>query len=547
MQISEFKIHQRGLCFEVPEPQNQQRPTKYASYLGELYCVRCSPEKRKKNGQYFTPPEIADLMAAQINQRNDVIRILDAGAGTGVLGCALCEHLVNQKKKPSKIELVAYETDEELIELFEGAIKYLKRYIEEKGISFGFQIKKEDFVLKYAHNLQRTPSFFGQPDSDIKYDICISNPPYFKLSGTDSRAIAASEVVYGQPNIYFLFMAIAASILKIGGELVFITPRSFASGNYFRLFREKFFKLVRPEFIHLFNSRKEAFKKDCVLQENIILKSRRENDWQLDAESKSIVISSSSGIKDIELSRKKEIPLTDIIDLNTDNKVLKIPGEDWEEISAKFNLLKGSLEEYGLKISTGPVVAFRAKKFIFERQSENGKHIPLLWLRNVKAMKIAWPLYKRGKPQYIEESPESLPLLIPSGNYVLLRRFSAKEEARRLIAAPFIGKVYPYEMVGLENHINYIYRPGGTLKEEEAWGLAVLYNSSFYDSYFRGLNGSTQVGATEVNSIPFPPLETIIEIGKKAMSSAKVKNEIDLLANLAFNEIHHTKRIFVDV
>jgi len=546
MQMSKCKIQQRGLRFEAPEPLNQERPTKYAGYLGELYCIRCSPEKRKKTGQYFTPLEIADLMAAQINQKNDVIRILDAGAGTGVLGCALCEHLANQKEKPSKIKLVAYETDEGLIELLERAIKYLKRYIEEKGIPFEFQIKKEDFVLKYAHNLQKMPSFFNQPENDIKYDICISNPPYFKLPKTDSRAIAASEVVYGQPNIYFLFMAIAASVLKTGGELVFITPRSFASGNYFRLFREKFFKLVRPEFIHLFNSRGEAFKKDCVLQENIILKARRENNWQTDIESKSIVISLSSGIKDIELSRKRKIPLADIIDFNTDNKVLKIPEEDWEEISAKFNLWNGSLEKYGLKISTGPVVAFRAKKFIFERQSKNGKHVLLLWLHNVKAMEIAWPLYKREKPQYIEESSESLPLLIPNGNYVLLRRFSAKEETRRLVAAPFIGKLYPYEMIGLENHINYIYRPRGTLKEEEAWGLAVLYNSSFYDRYFRGLNGSTQVGATEVNSIPFPPLETIIEIGKKAMSNAKIKNEIDLLANLAFNETHHAKRILVN-
>ncbi len=485
-------------------------------------------------------------MAAQINQKNNVIRILDAGAGTGVLGCALCEHLTNRKKKPSKIELAAYETNEELIESLEKANKYLKQYLEEKGVSLEFQIRKEDFVLKYAHNLQKMPLFFNQPKVDIKYDICISNPPYFKLSGTDSRAVAASEVVYGQPNIYFLFMAIAASILRVGGELVFITPRSFASGNYFRLFREKFFKLVRPERIHLFNSRKEAFKKDRVLQENIILKARRENNWQQDVESKSVVISSCSGIKDIKLSRKRELPLVDIIDLNTDNKVLKIPEENWEKISAVFDGWQGSLEKYGLKISTGPVVAFRAKKFISEKESENKKYAPLLWLHNVKTMENIWPLYKPGKAQYIEESSESLPLLLPNGNYVLLRRFSAKEETRRLIAAPFIGRYYPYEMIGLENHINYIYRPGGMLKQEEAWGLAVLYNSSFYDRYFRGLNGSTQVGATEVSSIPFPPLEIIIEIGKRAMSNARIKNEIDLLANLAFNGTHTAKRILAN-
>jgi adenine-specific DNA-methyltransferase len=528
------------------EPQNQERPARYASRLGQLYCARCSPEKRKKNGQYFTPPEIADLMAAQINSGNACVSILDAGAGTGVLGCALCEHLANRKEKPSKIELAAYETDETLIELLERAFKYLKRYVKEKGISFEFQIKKEDFVLKYAHNLQETPSFPGQAKDDIKYDICISNPPYFKLSGTDPRAITASEVVYGQPNIYFLFMAVAAATLKIGGELVFITPRSFASGNYFKLFRKRFFKLVRPEFIHLFNSRKEAFKKYAVLQENIILKARRENNWRPDIKSKFVVISSSNGIADIELSRKRKIPLADIIDLSTDSKVLKIPEEDWEKVSVKFNLWNGSLAEYGLKISTGPVVAFRAKKFIFEKQTENAKCVPLLWLHNVKTMEIAWPLCKRGKPQYIRQYPESLPLLVPNGNYVLLRRFSAKEEARRLVAAPFIGKFYPYEMIGMENHINYIYRPKGTLREEEVWGLAVLYNSSFYDRYFRGLNGSTQVGATEVSSIPFPPMEIISEIGGKAISNANIKNEIDLLANLAFDETRRTKGILVN-
>ena len=37
---------------------------------------------------------------------------------------------------------------------------------------------------------------------------------------------------------------VAAKLLKEGGELIFITPRSFASGNYFRAFREAFFQAV---------------------------------------------------------------------------------------------------------------------------------------------------------------------------------------------------------------------------------------------------------------------------------------------------------------
>ncbi|MFA6187157.1 MAG: N-6 DNA methylase [Phycisphaerae bacterium] len=536
------------LKFEIPEPQTGERPVDYAYRLGELYCLNSSAEKKKENGQYFTPVEIADLMARQITQKNDTVRILDPGAGTGILGCALCEHLASQPQPPVKIELISYETDKEILYPLKKAVVFLKQYIEKKGLSFDFQIKEEDFILKYAHNIQNTPSFFNQNKEETKYDICISNPPYFKLSKADPRAFAASDIVHGQPNIYSLFMATAISVLKTGGEMIFITPRSFTSGNYFRLFREKFLKLAKPEFIHLFDSRKDTFKKDGVLQENIILKAKRLDNWQADPAKHSIVISSCGGINDIESAIKTEIPLTDVVDLSTNNKILKVPNlSNGENIFVKFGSFHGTLKEYELKISTGPVVAFRAEKFFCEENIKQENPVPLLWLHNLKAMKITWPLYKKGKLQYIKNTPESSPLLIKNNNYVLLRRFSTKEEPRRLVASPFIGRLYPYDYIGLENHINYIHKPNGVLKEEEAWGLAVLYNSSYYDNYFRDLNGSTQVSATEINSIPLPPLEVIVEIGKMAMSNAEALNDIDLLADIAFNEATNTEGVLVNV
>ena len=54
------------------------------------------------------------------------------------------------------------------------------------------------------------------------------------------------RVIHGQPNIYALFMAIAAHLLAKNGELIFITPRSYTAGPYFRLFREHFFSYVEP-------------------------------------------------------------------------------------------------------------------------------------------------------------------------------------------------------------------------------------------------------------------------------------------------------------
>ena len=71
--------------------------------------------------------------------------------------------------------------------------------------------------------------------------------------------------------------------------------------------------------------------------------------------------------------------------------------------------------------------------------------------------------------------------------------------------------------------------------EDEAWGLAVLFSSSFLDTYFRIHNGNTQVSATELRAMPLPPIEVIRKIGYKAKALSNPVDEIDTLASLAFN------------
>lgn len=47
----------------------------------------------------------------------------------------------------------------------------------------------------------------------------------------------------------------------------------------------------------------------------------------------------------------------------------------------------------------------------------------------------------------------------------------------------------------------------------------MLFNSTLYDTYYRMLNGSTQVNATEINSMPVPDIESIQEMGRKLMGT----------------------------
>jgi adenine-specific DNA-methyltransferase len=136
-------------------------------------------------------------------------------------------------------------------------------------------------------------------------------------------------------------------------------------------------------------------------------------------------------------------------------------------------------------------------------------------------------VYVGHKPQHIKLSATGKSLLVPNRNYVLIRRFSAKEELRRLVAAPWISETAPTQFVGFENHLNYIHRPGGELERDEAWGLAALLNSVLLDTYFRVSSGNTQVSATELRRMPLPPRNVLLSIGKRASSLGDSHAEID--------------------
>lgn len=502
------------------EPLDKELPSEYADRLGIYYTQQVTTKHKKNNGQFFTPIPIARLMSSYCDLAKTTIRILDPGCGTAILTCALIEHLVEMRNDIEIIELVAYETDPELVVFSQEALDYLEEWLQKKGIKFNCLLHVSDFVLdNYSVlKLNELPGLFGQSDERIPdFDIIISNPPYFKLSKDDKRTIAAKELVSGQPNIYSIFMGIAAKLLSKNGELIFITPRSFASGNYFKAFREIFFNTVQIDKIHLFNSRKDTFSRDSVLQETVIIKAIRTT---IDP-NKNVLVSSSTGIKDIFKPTIKYFNSSEIIDLSSKEKILHLPTSDKEVnilnlVSAWGNVLAN----FDIKISTGPVVSFRALDFI-QNHYENGTVFlaPLFWLHNVSKMILEWPKQLKDKGQFIRLESGSKSLLIPNKNYILLRRFSTKEDKSRLIAAPYFCNYVKSDFIGVENKVNYIYRKNGHMDRNEVVGLCALLNSELFDTYFQIFNGNVNVSATELREMRFPPWNNIKEIGNKIILS----------------------------
>jgi adenine-specific DNA-methyltransferase len=161
---------------------------------------------------------------------------------------------------------------------------------------------------------------------------------------------------------------------------------------------------------------------------------------------------------------------------------------------------------------------------------ESGQAVPLLWMQNVQAQAVDWPVARGNKPQAISLAANAKKLLVPLRNYVLLRRFSAKEERRRLVAAPLLASDFGCrcQQIGLENHLNYVYREAGDLTAVEAVGLSTLLNSVLVDRYFRVTNGNTQVNATDLRALSLPPLGVIEHIGQVVMAAGQ-SVDVDLV------------------
>jgi len=405
-----------------------------------------------------------------------------------------------------------------------------QRTLRHAGHEFGFRIHAEDFVLSRARG-----SLFDSEQPDV-FDAVVMNPPYCKIAKDSPHARKLEDIVHGQPNIYAMFMAVAADLLRPGGWFVAITPRSYCNGLYFREFRHWFFQRMALRQLHLFESRKAAFQESEVLQESLItIAMRRQPD---EANLSNVIVTTSIG-RDLANVSERRHPTGTILDNAAGDRVVRIPVAPFDRaIIRAVESWSSNFVDRGLRISTGPVVTFRAREYLLV-DAECDEAVPLLSVHNVRPFKTVWPVAKGNKPVAFRACPASKSLVLPSRNYVLLRRFSAKEEARRLTASCFIPSLRDRKRaVALENHINYIYLDNRELTEAETVGLASLFNSALLDRYFRVISGNTQVNATEIRTMPFPNLTIISCIGdrvRKIDSFARSDVERAVLEELGIN------------
>jgi adenine-specific DNA-methyltransferase len=184
--------------------------------------------------------------------------------------------------------------------------------------------------------------------------------------------------------------------------------------------------------------------------------------------------------------------------------------------------LPNSLGELGIAVSTGRVVDFRARQWLQSRPTPGA--FPLIYPLNFSGQTVVWPREQGKKAQALEATcPDDV--LIPVGYYTLVKRFSSKEEKRRIVACVLDPQSVSGSRVGLENHLNYFHKNGAGLDRELAIGLARFLNTEQVDTYFRQWSGHTQVNATDLRSLRYPSIEILRQAGTCALEKIEFADD----------------------
>lgn len=450
------------------------------------------PQERKAEfEQYLTPESVARQAVSLFTPALFPVRILDLGAGTGILGAqtALCS--------PEGSSLTAVEIDEQLAAL-------AAQTFDQVGV-------KHEVLCEDALSVSLSPVF----------DRVILNPPYKKIKpmsfATESGYVPVS-------NLYAAFLVLAVSALKEGGECVAIIPRSWMNGEYFAALRRWLFGICSIDVLAVFGSRQDHFKDSNILQEIMLLK--------ISKRSQGAVVSIYNGITpcdDLQEISPKKTPLREL--LVGSSRILRV--------QAQNTLLEGlqTLAQSGFWVSTGKLVWFRNRDILLAEPEEDA--LPLYWSDNVRFLEAEHPVLASRRQQWVASQAYERHVVLPVGSYSLVNRFSSKEQQRRVMSSLLTSPV-PFVV---DNKLNYVHqgtsRDTVPLDRPLAYGLTLWLSSSLVDAWYRQVSGSTQVNATDLRELPTPPRQALVNIAQELPIQDRPSQEgIDRAFSVMLEELY---------
>lgn len=483
---------------------DMQQQLESADNIRRQVATRITKACKSELGQFMTPANTARFMASMFpNSTLKTCRLLDAGAGVGALSCAFLDRWICGGFGFQDVQVYAYEIDDKLR-------KHLTEHLTAYECVTA-HISGEDFISSSNMLL------FNEP---VEYTHAILNPPYKKINSHSTHRHELHALGIETVNLYSAFIALAVMQAAHEGQIVAIIPRSFCNGPYYRAFREFILQRAALRHIHLFDSRNTAFKDDGVLQENIIIRLERGGIQG----PVTISTSTDDSLHDFE---SHIYPFDKIVFPDDSEGFIHVPTTPDENMHSVdiSSTIRYSLSDIGINVSTGPVVDFRLKEYL--RDMPTPGTVPLLYPSHFNINRTEWPIAGAKKPNAIERNNDTEKWLFPSGYYCVVRRFSSKEERRRIMACAVNPDAFGgAQALGFENHLNVFHDNRRGLTESLANGLAVFLNTTIVDKAFRRFNGHTQVNATDLKAMKYPSRSALMELGKWAVKCGELTQQM---------------------
>lgn len=427
---------------EIPQPQYSELSIKLTKLL---------PKKTKKDyGIFITPRILTEKMYLRVKQFKDAkkipdfARILEPSCGT----CEMITYL-NTLIKDSTI-----------------------LGIEQNPILF--DNIKDLFSSNNNNNnsnnnntvILQNQDFISYPIPEIPFDFIIGNPPYV-VCKKEQVPIEYRPYIAGRPNLFGTFILHSLAMLKMGGILAFVVPKSFLNAAYYAKIRD-------------------YIKETCDIIDILDFES---NDEFLETQQATLGL----------ILHKRENP--HIISTSIPDCAYSLRIGDHFAFSSNCENLKTlllgstSLNKLGLAVKTGTIVWNQVKPLLTSNSDEG---ILLLYNSNISkknTIELQEFCNNEEKHQYIMADGNKEPVLI-------VNRGNGNSAYRLSWALVDLNEV-PYLV---ENHLNVIY---STQKREKSV-LLQLFNQiihSFQDTrtlkFIQLFLGNNGLSKTELETI-FP-------------------------------------------
>ena len=479
-----------------------QLPTEQACYqLTATYTALVPGSMRSALGMYYTPPALTDRMLDMAEESGiewKTARVLDPACGGGafLLPVALRIRRALAHASP-EAQLNAITGQLRGFEIDPFAAWLTQTWLE---------IVLADLLAATGARLPQLVQVcdtLAQEPAGALFNLVIGNPPYGRVTLTAEQRHRFARSLFGHANLYGVFTDIALRWTKTAGVIAYVTPTSFLAGEYFKSLRSLLAAEAPPVAVDFIEARRGVF--EDVLQEALLATYRKSG--KLNGAAVHYLAVSSDASARITHAGRFTVPSKPAAPW------LAPRVRDHQALVDRLVLMPDRLADWGYGVSTGPLVWNRFKDQLRTRTAAST--FPLIWAEAVTADgRFIYRAEKRGHQPYfqIKDGDEWLKVTMPC---VLVQRTTAKEQARRLIAAEmpawFVNK---YGAVIVENHLNMIRPAGKKHPKVSTAALSAVLNSSIADEAFRCISGSVAVSAFELEALPLPPPTAMAAIDK---------------------------------